>query len=122
MDQLSHDQKLILVSMTVVVVAAFVERYSGVQETASVEEIIVGVFIATSLLLLLSYVESQFAVGLAVITALTMVIAKGKPFWDAIGKVTGKPQATPKSPLSPIPNVVYPPTGQFSTQPLPQQP
>src|SRR5215831_5953034 len=115
MDQLSHDQKVILMCMTVVVVAAFVERYSGVKETASVEEIIVGVFIATSLLLLLSYVQSEFAVGLAVITALTMVVAKGKPFWDAVGKVTGKPQATPKTPQSPIQTINYP-TAQDQTQ------
>lgn len=119
MGQLSQDQKIIFVCMTVVVVAVFVERYSGEKQTASVEEIIVGVFIATSLLLLLSYVESQFAVGLAVITAITMIVAKGQPFWDAIAKVTGKPKATPAFPQSPISNTVSS-TGTYSPQPLPQ--
>lgn len=108
MDQLSKDQQIIFVCMIVVVIAAFVERYSGVQETASAEEIIAGAFVATALLLLLSYVESAFAVGLAVITAIAMVIAKGKPFWDAISMVTGKNvQAAPSPPTAPL---TVPPT------------
>ena len=122
MDELSKDQKLILMMMSVVVVAAFVERYSGVKETATVEQIIVGAFIATALLLLLSYVNSEFAVGLAVVAALTMVVAKGQPFWDAIGKVTGK-GPTPITPIVKSPYVPqYPITGTYSPQPLPQQP
>lgn len=102
--QPSQAQKIILMTMLVIVVAAFVERYSGAtQETATVPEIFVGAFVGTALLLFLSYFMPEFAVGLAVVTMLAMIIAKGQPFWDAINKIFPKPAATPATPNAPTP-------------------
>lgn len=101
-----HAQKLILVFMVVIVAAAFVERYSGKsQQTATVVQIFIGAFVGAALLILISYVLPEFAVGLAATAMLTMLIAKGQPFWDAINAVLGKkPAAVPASPTSPLAN------------------
>lgn len=96
-------QKLILVAITVIVIAAFVERYSGVKETASVPQIFIGAFVAGSILLLLSYFAPEFAVGLAVVAMVGMIIGRGQPFWDAINAVVGTSKSTPKTPATPTP-------------------
>lgn len=101
--QQSDSQKLIFVAMTVVVVAAFVERYSGVKETATVPQIFIGAFVATAILLMLSYFIPQFAVGLAVTAAVGMIVSKGEPFWSAINAVVKAPNNVPqpKTPTAP---------------------
>lgn len=109
----SNAQKLILISMTMVIVAAFVERYSGTKETATIPQIFIGAFVATALLLLLSYVLPEFAVGLAVTAMVSMIVSKGQPFWDALNKVFKNPTTpiTPSTPESPL----VPPVGQPSS-------
>lgn len=116
----SNAQKLILISMTVVIVAAFVERYSGTKETATIPQIFIGAFVATALLLLLSYVLPEFAVGLAITTMVAMVITKGQPFWDAINKVfkNTTPVTAPSAPSSPLVPPVGQPSSLYSSLPL----
>lgn len=99
----SQAQRLILTFITVVVAAAFVERYSGkVQQTASVPQIFIGAFVAAALLILLSYALPEFAVGLAGTAMVAMLISKGQPFWDAINHVVGSSTSSnaAKSPLA----------------------
>lgn len=98
----SQAQRLILTFITVTVAAAFVERYSGkVQQTASVPQIFIGAFVAVALLILLSYVLPEFAVGLAATAMITMLLTKGQPFWDAINHVVGT-TATSNAVQSPL--------------------
>ena len=95
--QQSDSQKVVIMAMTVIVVAALVERYSGkVKETATVPDIFIGAFIGTLILLLLSYILPEFAVGLAVIAAVTMIVSKGAPFWDAINSIFKHPANSPQ--------------------------
>lgn len=119
----SQAQNLILVCVTVIVVAAFVERYAGVNETASVPQIVIGAFVVTALLILLSFILPEFAVGLAVTAMVAMILTKGQPFWDAISNLTGNKSITASQiPSSPLASSEGPPsTGTYSSQPLPQQ-
>lgn len=114
--------------ITIIVIAALVERYSGVQETASVPQIFVGAFVAGSILMALSYVLPEFSVGLAAVATVTMVVSKGQPFWDAINKVFKKSSATPNPPTSPLQQQTQAEMAysrnvakNYSSQPLPQQ-
>lgn len=118
----SQSQKIILVAMTTVAVVTVVETIATNPQTqlpiASVfTRVAVGGFVATSLLLLLSYVLPEFAVGLAVVTAVGVVLTRGQPFWDAVNVVVGKPSLVPQSPLNPN---QFTATGSFSPNPLPQ--
>jgi hypothetical protein len=121
----SQSQRLILTFMTVIVAAAFVERYSGkIKQTATVPQIFIGAFVATALLILLSYALPEFAVGLAATAMVAMLITKGQPFWDAINHVVGATSnaSTAQSPLAnqaaqqTAANVAQ--AGSYSSQPL----
>jgi len=70
--------------------------------------IIVGGFIATSLLVLATHAGEpgrQLGVGLAIVAFVTAAFVEGKPVWDAIDKVVGsgstQPGAISTSPTAP---------------------
>lgn len=115
-----ESQKIILVAMTVVVMVAIVEKFKDNSIQNSLIQIFVGAFVATTLLLLLSYVMPEFAVGLAAVAAVSMVLTNGQPFWDAINTVVGqKPKAAPALPLQAQINAEQP-TGTYTSTPLAQ--
>lgn len=122
----NDSQKIILISMVTVAVVTIVEQIATNNQTqlplmSVAERVAVGAFIATAILLLFSYVLPEFAVGLAVVTAVTVVLTKGQPFWDAINAVVGKPNTlTAQPPPLPLNNNANQVTGQFSPNPLPK--
>ena len=94
-------QKVIVVSMTIVVVVALIEQAhspAGKKDNSqgSFGSIIVGGFISGGLLLGMSYFLPEFASGLAITAMLVTILEKGKPFWDIAQSVTKNP-----SPIAP---------------------
>jgi hypothetical protein len=93
MAAIQSPQKVIFTSITVVVVAAIIEHFAAASgtpaATTTIPHILLGAFIATALLILLSYILPEFAEGIAGIAALGMIITKGEPFWAALNNILG---------------------------------
>lgn len=86
--QKSQSQDIILVCIVVIISSSLVEKYSGdTAVTTSTATIFIGAFVAGLLLILLSYVLPEFAVGLAAVAVVTVLVSKGQPFWTALDKL-----------------------------------
>jgi hypothetical protein len=112
---------MILVAMTITVVVATVETVADThQHGISVAKIFVGGFLATGMLLGLSYFLPEFAGGLAVVAMVTTLVDRGKTFSELVTKVTGA-KALPGAGGNPnVPSVTG--TGQYSTSGDPMNP
>jgi hypothetical protein len=115
LDLSQNAQKIIVVSMTMAMVITLVERFDqivkGNAAVSSVPQIVIGTFIAGSLLLGMSYFVPEFAGGLAVVVIVVAAFEKGKPFWDVVTTATGGNKSagsTPSVPTAPVGSPVSP--------------
>lgn len=81
-------QTLILVLMVIMVVTVTVEHLNGAQGATDYVTEWVAAAIATALLLAISYVLPEFAVGLALVAVVTVVFTKGQVFWNAVSNLS----------------------------------
>ena len=92
-------QKLILILMVVLVVAVTVEKLGGAKSSGSFVSTFVGAFILGLMLEAISYILPEFAVGIALVAVVSVLLSKGQAFWEDIGTATSGKKAT--NPLPP---------------------
>jgi hypothetical protein len=97
-------QKIIIVSMTITGIVSLVEHLATpttpntpANTSLSVGSIMVGTFVATGLLLGMSYFLPEFASGLAIVAMTATLFDRGKPFWDIVSKVVGNSAPAPSA-------------------------
>lgn len=102
-------QKVIVIAMTITVMVSLIENANAKNKsvTSGPGRIIIGGFIASTLLLGASYFLPEFASGLAIVAMVATVLDRGQPFWEVVTKVTSRnPPAVvpPKAPVAtPVP-------------------
>jgi hypothetical protein len=72
-------------SNTAGLTAKTADATSGTTRTA---DTVLGYFVATTLLLMLSYFLPKFAIGLALIALTSTILVRGAPFWTIIASLT----------------------------------